>query len=72
MITVMAIGLALQHVARSELVGKAFNGALGKKVGFRQRLRLLEDVVPEILGLMEDLVEGQITVLQEEAVIELI
>jgi len=72
MIEVMAIGLALQYVARSELVGNAFNGVLGKKFGFRRRLGLLEDVAPEILGLMEDFVEGQVTVLQEEAVIELI
>ncbi len=72
MIEVMAVGLALQYVARSELVGKAFNGVFRKKVGFRRRLGLLEDVVPEILGLLQDLVEGQLTVLQEEAVIKLI
>ena len=72
MIKVMAIGLTLQYVARPELVGNAFNGVFGKKIGLRRRLGFLEDLVPEILGLTEDLVEGQLTVFQEEAVIELI
>lgn len=72
MIKVMAIGLALQHVARPELVGNTLNGVFGKEVGIRLRLSLLEDAGPEILGLKEDHVERQIAIFQEEAVIELI